>query len=361
MRTYADFIARTWNENILHSVMLELTYRCDLACVYCYNDKAARGTPLSAAEYAALLAELASLQVMHLVLTGGEPLRHPDFFLIGGEARRLGFVIRIKSNGHSLSPATVARLRREIDPFVVDLSVHGATAATHDRQTRVPGSFQRLVTNVGLLREAGVRVKLNCTLTAWNEGEIEAIFALADSLQVPLSVNPTVSPRDDGDRTPLELAPSDEGLRRFYRFLAQRQRDREGEPALALPAEDGMPPVPVSKHCGAGSSSLTVDPFGNVYPCVQWRRPLGNLRERSIGEIWRSSAALRTVREITVQARATVAAALPEPAGVHFCPGLAEQLTGSPLAVYPQAARLARLANAGKGDPSDGDAAQVGG
>ena len=58
------------------------------------------------------------------------------------------------------------------------MSLHGATAATHDRQTRVPGSFDRLLANLGELRPLGLRVKLNSTLTAWNEGEIEGMFDL---------------------------------------------------------------------------------------------------------------------------------------------------------------------------------------
>ena len=44
-----------------------------------------------------------------------------------------------------------------------------------------------------------------------------------------------------------------------------------------------------SKHCGAGSATVTVDPFGNVYPCVQWRRRVGNLHEQSIQTTWRQS------------------------------------------------------------------------
>ncbi len=343
MRDYADFLARTWNENILHSLMLELTYRCDLACSYCYNDRSRRGTPLTLAEYRTLLADAAALEVMNLVLTGGEPLRHPDFFAIGSEARRLGFVVRLKTNGHSLTQATVARLRDEVDPFVIDLSIHGATAASHDRQTRVAGSFDRLLANLQLLREAGFRIKLNCTLTRWNEGEIEAIFALADTLGVLLSVNPSLSPRDDGDLAPLQLAPSDAGLRRFFEVLRARATRPRGA-VVALPAEEGMSPSPPTKHCGAGSSSLTVDPFGEVYPCVQWRRSLGNVRERSLAELWRGSPALAAVRRLTTEARHALAAQIPEAGRVYFCPGMAEQLTGNPLALYPEAARLLRLA-----------------
>ena len=56
----------------------------------------------------------------------------------------------------------------------------------------------------------------------------------------------------------------------------------------------------------AGSAGVAVDPYGNVYPCVQWRRPVGNLHQQSIGEIWTTSAGLRQVRELTTQAKGLV-------------------------------------------------------
>src|SRR5687768_7453541 len=144
MSTLAQLVRRSWQEHRLLAVMLELTYRCNLDCVFCYNDLGARGEPLSLDRYRALLDELAAMQVLHLTLTGGEPLAHPDFFAIGSHARERGFVVRVKSNGHALRGTLARRLREEVDPFVVDLSLHGARAESHDRLTRVPGSFDRL-------------------------------------------------------------------------------------------------------------------------------------------------------------------------------------------------------------------------
>ncbi len=85
-------------------------------------------------------------------------------------------------------------------------------------------------------------------------------------------------------------------------------------------------PVGSEKHCGAGSSGIAVDPYGNVYPCVQWRRPVGNLFERSIREMWGASPVLEEVRELTVEVKRHVGS-------LAFCPGVAEQRTGDPLKV----------------------------
>lgn len=352
-------VLKTWRENRLFSVLLELTYRCNLDCFFCYNDLSLKGEPLSTEEWFRLLDDLAGLGVLHLTLSGGEPLAHPDFFRIGGRARELGFVVRVKSNGHALRGPLARRLRDEVDPFVVETSLHGATAATHDRQTRVPGSFERLVANVREMRQIGLRVKVNSTLTAWNEGEVEGMLDLCEELGVPLQIDPEVTPRDDGSREPLTIAPSRQGLERLFATLTQRGEQRErAERAARGEAGAAVPPAPVvaregddlpvstapEKHCGAGSSSIAVDPYGNVYPCVQWRRPVGNLHGSSIVEIWSRSRGLEEIRRLTAAAKGVVDAYGADGPLLNFCPGNAESLTGNPLQVYEGAERRLDLA-----------------
>ncbi|MCA9603870.1 MAG: radical SAM protein [Myxococcales bacterium] len=302
--TFSARVKRAWNENQLFSALLELTYACNLNCAFCYNDLTLEGERLTKDDYFALLDDLARMGVMNLTLSGGEPLAHPDFFAIGAEARRLGFAIRIKSNGHALRRDVALRIREEIDPLVIDVSLHGATAETHDRQTRVPGSFDRLQRNLRTMLDLGLRVRVNTTLTRWNEGELRNMFELTDALGLPLQVDDEVKPRDDGDREPLDLSASPEGQRTWAALRAERAAVRdpasispEGateQAALRRSLKDG-----VEKHCGAGASTVSIDPFGNVLPCVQWRRPVGNVRMRRVSEIWGGSPEIDDVRRIT--------------------------------------------------------------
>lgn len=331
-----EVLEKTWNRNLLFNALVELTYRCNLDCFYCYNDLGLQGRPLSDEQYFRFFADLARLQVMNLTFTGGEPLAHPSFLALGRAARQLGFVLRIKSNGHALRGELAQKIRRELDPFLIEISLHGASAEVHDRQTRIAGSFERLLVNLAELRALGQRVKLNGTLTRWNENELEAMFELADRLDLRLSISPTVTPRDDGDLGPLSIAPSDEGIKRLYRLLDQRIPDAEESAACT-----GSPSI--RKNCGAGASGIAVDPFGNVYPCVQWRRPLGNLHEQSIDEIWGSSPALSEVRRLNGEAKDKMLAKGQDAFGLSHCMGLSEEKTGDPLADDAMAVRNARL------------------
>ena len=334
--TFDDLVGRSWSENRLFTVLLELTYRCNLDCFFCYNDLSLAGRPLTFDGYETLLRDLAAMNVLTVTLTGGEPLAHPDFFRIGALARELGFVVRVKSNGHALHGALAQRLRDEIDPYCVEVSLHGATAATHDRQTRVPGSHARLLDNVRSMLALGLRVKVNSTLTAWNEGETRGMYALCDELGVPLQFDLQVSPRDDGDASPLTIKPTDAGIRALLALENERAQMRES----CAPEATANAPAAQAKHCGAGSAGIAVDPYGNVYPCVQWRRAVANLHDVRIHDVW--SGAFDGIRQETVEVAGLVAA---HPRGrlLNFCPGLAEAITGSAKLVPAEMERVAQI------------------
>lgn len=346
--SYLDLVAgRARRQRQLVDVLIELTYACNLDCFFCYNDRALEGRALSLAQYWRLLEDLAGLGVWTLTLSGGEPLAHPGFFAIGARARELGFVVRIKTNGHALHRAMAERIRAEVDPYVLEISLHGATPEIHDRQTRVSGSFSRLMDNLGVLRSLGQRVRLRTTLTTWNGHEVDAMFALADRLGLPLDAQAEVTPRDDGDTGPLAIRPTADARARLREIQRAMQRQGRpsvaGEPAAREPVLDDGAETDLP-NCGAGVSALAIDPVGNVLPCVQWRRPLGNLHQRSIPEIWAGTAALEQVRADNLAA-ARALGELGVPAGAaHYCPGSAEQELGRPHGAYDELRRQVEVA-----------------
>lgn len=346
--SFSALLARTWADNQLFSVLVELTYRCNLDCFFCYNDLGLKGTRLSTAQYLQFFEDLAQMQVLNLTLSGGEPLAHPDFLQLGRAARELGFVIRIKSNGHALCGEMLSRIKGEIDPYQVEVSLHGAQPETHDRQTRVPGSFARLISNLSEMRTAGIRVKLNSTLTRWNEGEVEEMFTVADRFGFQLQFDPEVTPRDDGDLSPLTIRPSREGVLRLFRAQFARgeaaaNRDDAQTVPVAAPLADELVPAVPGKHCGAGSSGIAVDPYGHVYPCVQWRRSVGNLHQKSIREIWAGSPELLSIRQLTTDAAKVISQYGTQGPLLAFCPGLAASINGDPLSIYSGARQRAEI------------------
>jgi radical SAM protein with 4Fe4S-binding SPASM domain len=328
MSDFSEKMRQTWDQNILFSVLLELTYNCNLDCSFCYNEKNIKGRHLTTEQYIELLEDLRNFGVFNLILSGGEPLAHKDFFHIGSKAKELGFVVRIKSNGHALHQTTVKRLKEEIDPFILEISIHGACASTHDRQTRVSGSFMQLLKNLNTLKSLDLRFQLNSVLTSWNESEINAMYELAEHFAVPLKFDSQVTPKDNGDTSPLEISPSTEGLHQLFKIQHQY--------ALQMQSDDNTSNTKTTgNYCGAGSSTIAIDPSGNVFPCVQWRKPIGNIHSDSIIEIWESNPRLTAIRSANHDARKNILKQGEKASYGAFCPGVADLISGNPSTIYP--------------------------
>jgi len=300
---YRDAVMKAVLANrLLLDVTLELTYRCNLNCFFCYNDRERPGTPLSPAQYRVLLEDLARMQTLFLMLTGGEPMVHPHFFDIGNMTRELGFVVRIRTNGHLLDPRNVERLLREVEPYTVEVTLHGATAEVHDRQTRVPGSFDRLMGNLRQARAAGLRCATVATPTAWNEHQIETMIALGDELGAPLRFQGPVGPRSNGDTAPLSIQPSRATWDRIETLMAERKESIAVGPEC--PASEAAPDADAEEmaSCRVGLAGVDIDPFGNVKPCMHIREVAGNLHQQSIAEIWNRSPLFAQVRQRAIAA-----------------------------------------------------------
>jgi MoaA/NifB/PqqE/SkfB family radical SAM enzyme len=300
---YRDTVMKVVRANrLLHCVTLELTYHCNLDCFYCYNDRSRPGTPLSLAQYRVLLEDLARMQTLFLMLTGGEPMVHPHFFEIGNMTRELGFVVWIRTNGHLLDPRNVERLIREVEPYTVEVTLHGASAGVHDRQTRVHGSFDRLVRNLRHAREAGLRCETVATPTTWNEHQIEAMISLGDELGAPLHFQGPVGPRDNGDREPLSIQPSRATWDRIEALIAERRESISAGPECRTPDVSPDAGAEEIASCSVGLTGVDIDPFGDVRACMHLREVAGNLHQQSIEEIWARSPLFANVRKRAIAA-----------------------------------------------------------
>lgn len=324
-----------WNSARPMSAQIEITYVCNLDCTFCYNVVDHKQREMSTYELIDVFEKIADFGVLYLTLTGGEPMARRDFFTLGHAARDMGFAVRVYTNAHLIDERRADKIAA-FSPLEIETSIHGARAESHEKLTQVKGSFERLLAGVRNLRERDVKVNVKCAITRDNQDEVREIKALCDSLDATLIFDPVITPRDDGDTEPLSLMATDDFLRRYWSDeMADLRPDEE-----IMPRDDET----LAAVCGTGRSAFTLDPYGNVFPCVQWRRPLGNLREaKSLDAIWSSdNAPLKEIREKAVEMTGLLNQ---EEHGkfAQYCLGLAEVQTGDPMGGYRQVEVNARF------------------
>jgi MoaA/NifB/PqqE/SkfB family radical SAM enzyme len=239
------------------SAYLELTYRCPWRCPFCYNPRRSDLVPLVAEEWSAVLDELRRLGTLAVILTGGEPLARPDFFEIAETARARAFALVVFTNGVLVDDQAADRLAR-LDPVAVELTLHGACAASHDRATGTPGSFEALQAAIARLLARKLRIRLKTPVTTTNVGELEAMVDFAARLGVPYQLDPTITARQGSRRRSRLCSVSAEGLEKTSRLTAERGR---------LPRAER---VAGGVNCGLGRSTLAISPEGDVSPLARF-------------------------------------------------------------------------------------------
>ena len=317
-------------------VMLELTNRCNARCRHCYIGDRSAVNELSLSEYESILAQLAAAGTLFLVFSGGEPLMRPDFFDIASIARRKEFSFTLFTNA-ILIDAAIADQLADLCPERVEISLLGGRAATHDRITQVPGSFEKALRGARLLIERGISVQFKTTWMRENIEEATEIQSLVKEMGASFRSAFLVIHRRDGDASTADLRAIPEQLRAMIQQTYARREIKTVPPKpapLADPQKEGNP-------CGMGQVSSRIDACGNVYPCAAVDIVLGNLRQQTFNSIWHGSEELKRLRSIRI-ADLTECTSCELYSRCSRCAGLARMETGSLLGPSPQACIVTR-------------------
>ncbi len=274
------------------SVHVDVTYRCNERCVHCYLDHDDLGE-MTTAEIKDVLDQLAEAGVFFLVLSGGEVFMRRDFLEIVAYARRLLFNVKIKTNGVMIREAEARRIR-ELGVEQIQISVYSHRAEVHDGITKLPGSLKHTVEAIRFLKAQGLKVTMANVLMTENVGDGAGVIALAKELGVHYTLDPTITPKIDGDTSILALRPPSEELKNVFRNSDLVGDVEEFCAPPPPPGEDIMEGYP----CSAGHTACYISPYGDVFPCVQFPLPTGNVRHQKFLDIWRGSPELEQVRSI---------------------------------------------------------------
>ncbi len=335
-RLFERLRARALAHDVPISAMLELTNRCHLQCRHCYIHAASPSDELSLSEYRTLLDQLATAGTLFLTITGGEPMVRPDFFEILESARQRGFSFILFTSGTRITPEAAGRLS-DLCPQRVEISLLGGQPATHDRITRVQGSFAKVLDGVRLLRARGIPVQLKTTWMRDNIEEAGQIKSLARELDASFRSAFLLIHRRDGSPEPEDLSVTEAQLR----ALAATELAQTGTQAIPPP-----PPLltdeqkQASSPCGAGQTSCTIDAHGLVYPCAAIRTVLGDIRQASFADIWNGNPVIAELRAIRV-ADLTQCSSCRLFLRCARCAGLARMETGSLFSPSRQSCRVA--------------------
>jgi radical SAM protein with 4Fe4S-binding SPASM domain len=281
-------------------VWFEITRSCNLSCKHCYIEAGkSRENELSTPEIFDALDQLKEAGVFALVLVGGEPMGHPDFFEILDYAHALGFVISIATNGMYITQEAIDRLPRE--ECVVSVSVDGTT---FHKELRVRSSWDDLSERLKLLRRNGIPTAIMSTQADRNTSELSAVLDFARANQCFFGSTP-FSPIGRG-RYFSQYEPRPDNVEdAAHLFIEDKRHDHYMNDTVGLCVAKfldechNVARATRREFCGVAMAYLLSD--GTLYPCSicasNRKFTAGNLRERAFKELWDNS--FKDIREFT--------------------------------------------------------------
>ena len=282
-------------------VSIEVTRRCPLECLHCYNnlpmgDSNARAQELTLEEHCKLLDELSAAGCLWLCYTGGEIFARKDFLNIYTEAKKRGFLITLFTNGTLITPK-IADYLTEFRPFSIEITLYGATRETYEALTQVPGSYDRCMRGIRLLLERNLPLKLKTVPTKINKHEVYEMKRMAEEdFKVDFKFDSALNPRIDCSQSPIEVRLTPEDAVALDYFDPRRKSEYHqllqrllSEPVRPLSSVQGR------YACGGGQSGCAIDPVGTMTICVISHQQGYNIREGSFQEGW--DGPLREIRQ----------------------------------------------------------------
>jgi radical SAM protein with 4Fe4S-binding SPASM domain len=290
----ADLHQRQAGERVPLQVSIEVTRRCPLECLHCYNnlpmdDLDAKRRELTKEEHFRVLDELVEMGCFWILYTGGEIFARKDFLEIYTYAKKKGFLITLFTNG-TIMNEQIADYLAEWPPFGIEITLYGRTRETYEALTMIPGSYDRCLRGIRLLQERNLPVKLKTVATSINKHEVVAMRQFAEEeLGVEFKMDGQINPRIDCSQSPLavRLAPEEvvaldmaapKGVSE-YRRLAKR--DMENPPNLSVGNS--------VYFCGGGMNSFAINANGEVGICVISQQETFSVRGSGVKAVWEHS------------------------------------------------------------------------
>lgn len=206
----------------MKTIQLEVTGFCNEKCRHCYHSENRNSTEIeNLFLLEKMLVEFGELGFISITITGGEPLLHPGFREICTLSQKNRYVISVKTNGTLIDDGMV-KFFKELKPLDVVVSIYSADKIEHDYITQIPGSFERSMTGIRKLKNAGVKCSVMTPVlkgvTGWKE-----LFLLTKQMGIPWSCSPHIHSSFDERPEIEQFKGSVESHREFIEFIDKHE------------------------------------------------------------------------------------------------------------------------------------------
>ena len=301
-------------------VVWNFTNRCNLKCKHCYQDAGRKLLgELTLEQRLDVVEQLAEQDVFSIAYSGGEPLMDKDLWAVVERGAKHKLYQSIATNGTLIDPR-VAEHIADCGVNYVEISLDSTDPQVHDTFRGIPGLWERTVTGIkNAVTQEGFQVGIAATITQINFPELEELIQFTKDIGadkfyafnfIPAGRGKAIMDMDlspqqreemlnilydhfqKGDMSCMTTAPQ-------YARVCMMQGNADRIPTSHYSEARGRKAKMLAEFiggCGVGRAYCSIQPDGEVTPCVFMPIPVGNLREHKFADIWANSPILKQLR-----------------------------------------------------------------
>ncbi|MGH9641124.1 MAG: pyrroloquinoline quinone biosynthesis protein PqqE [Terriglobales bacterium] len=282
------------------ALIAELTHRCPLHCVYCSNplELSSRSEELATADWLRVFGEAAALGVLHLHLTGGEPLARPDLAEMIAGARESKLYTNLITSGIGLSRERLQQLVDSgLDHIQLSFQDSEETAANWIAGARAHAHKIELA---GWIRQHLIAFTVNLVVHRQNIDHLEQMIAALEALHPDRMEIAHAQYYGWALKNRAALLPTRDQLDRALAVVAAAEDRMRGRVRIDMVVPDYYARFPKACMGGWGRQLMLIDPAGRALPChaagVIPGLRFDNVRQHGLGWIWANSEAFQKFR-----------------------------------------------------------------
>lgn len=273
-----------FGHGFMFSLFFELTYRCDLKCVHCYNPKHMSNIELDFDLCKKAIDDAYDVGCFRVTFSGGESTLHSKFVELVKYARSKHMSVEIFTNGQMLYK-NKDLYDEIINQYVyrVCVSLYSTEEKMHEQVTDVKGSFYNTFSLINKLRADNVNVQIKNFLLNFNCMDCIKVKSFAEEIKATSVADISLIPTIEGDKKTMQYKLDKEDL--FKLYIDEKSPLYVGKNIVKRDYEK----IKDSSPCLAGFTGLCVSPTGEVGICVSMPYIIGSLNKTSLKDMWQGA------------------------------------------------------------------------
>ena len=284
---------------LLTNLHIEITSKCNERCIHCYIPHDNKVSHIEPDLFYSILEQCKEMRVLHLTLSGGEPMLHKNFCDFLRKCKEYDFSVNVLSNLTLLDDEIIDEMKAN-SLLGVQVSLYSMNPNIHDEITQMKGSFEKTINATLQLIENDIPLQISCPIMKQNKNCYEDVLKWAKNQKIHAGDDYGIIAGNNHTTQNLTCRLSINEIKEVINNKAAN--DPKYLEQLEMEAEKKKNITPNDFVCSVCHYSICITDNGNVYPCAGWHDYIvGNVKETSLHDIWNNSEKVQYLRGLRNQ------------------------------------------------------------